>query len=372
MKIQNDHPLSIITEFQFGVVSRALREPYVLSFTKVKHIDSVWVFAEDNSGVKGIGEAVALFGYGSERLETIEEVLGDIRQELVGADLDRWFARLEEIGKLYPFAASAAATALDFITWHGAMPTVRPIGLVYPISARDRVKDVASQVECGLTQGYRHFKMKVGRILKNDIRSSRFVLQEYVGNKDITVRFDANQAYSLEEAVTYCSALEDLIRDGLLWLEQPLDKDDWEGMKTLCRRVSFPLILDECIYDEDDLARAKDVGCTGIKLKLFKHRGMDVCLKLARAAQNYGLKVVMGNGVASDIGNLCEALVISSASDLFVEGAECNGYVKLVGNIAFPHLVLRSGSLVWDGPPVIDLDTAQKVLHEESIRFYGT
>lgn len=364
------NPSSVITEFQFGVVSRALREPYVLSFATVKHIDSVWVFAEDNSGIKGIGEAVALFGYGSERLETIEEVLGDIRQELVGADLDRWFATLEEIGKSYPFAASAAATALDFITWGGAIPAVRPIRLVCPIGAKGREKDVASQVERGLAQGYRHFKMKVGRTLENDIRSSRFMLREYVG-KDVTVRFDANQAYSLEEAVTYCSALEDLMRDGLLWLEQPLDKDDWDGMKTLCRRVPFPLILDECIYDEDDVVRAKDVGCTGIKLKLFKHLGMDACLRLARAAHDYGLKVIMGNGVASDIGNLCEALVISSASDLFVEGAECNGYVKLVSNIAFPHLVLRSGSLVWDGPPVIDLDAAKNLLREESIRVYG-
>lgn len=362
---------SIITKFQFGVVSRALQKPYVLSFTTVKHIESVWVFAEDDAGIKGIGEAVPLFGYGSEHLETIEEVLGGIRQELVGASQDRWFARLEEIGKRYPFAASAAATALDFITWHGAIPTVHPIRLVYPIGAKGRTKDVASQVESGLAQGYRHFKMKVGSALKNDIRSSRFVLQEYVG-KDVTVRFDANQAYSLEEAVTYCSALEDLIGDGMLWIEQPLDKDDWEGMKILCRRVSCPLILDECIYNEDDVARAKDVGCTGIKLKLFKHPGMNACLRLARAAYHCGLQVIMGNGVASDIGNLCEALVISSAPGLFAEGAECNGYVKLMSNIAFPHLAFRSGSLVWDGPPVIDLQTVQKVLREESIRFYGT
>jgi L-alanine-DL-glutamate epimerase-like enolase superfamily enzyme len=229
---------------------------------------------------------------------------------------------------------------------------------------------VASQVECGLAQGYRHFKMKVGKALENDIRSSRFILQEYVG-KDVTVRFDANQAYSLEEAVTYCSAMEDLIQDDLLWLEQPLDKDDWEGMKTLYKRVCFPMILDECIYNEEDIARAKDVGCTGIKLKLFKHLGMNSCLRLARVAHDYGLKVTIGNGVASDIGNLCEALVISSDSDLFVEGAECNGYVKLMSNIAFPDLVLRSGSLVWNGPSVIDFDAAKNMLCEESVRLYG-
>ena len=71
-----------------------------------------------------------------------------------------------------------------------------------------------------------------------------------------------------------------------------------------------PIVLDESIYNEADIVRAARIGAYGVKLKLMKNFGIAETLSLARQARHLGLIVVFGNGVATDIGNLGEYLVI--------------------------------------------------------------
>ena len=295
-------------------------------------------------------------------------MLRDLCQNVVGKDLKGSCEQVLQSANHCPFAASAVGSALEFIHWSSCLSILEAIRLVFPLTAKATEVDVANQVEEGLSRGFRCFKMKVGRNLRNDVLSSQFVLKEFISH-NYTMRFDANQAYSLDQAVSFCRCLEKIRSPGLLWLEQPLRRDDWAGMQSLCEASSVPLILDEPIYTETDIARAKSVGCHGVKLKLFKHPGMNACLQLARVARESGLAVVLGNGIASDIGNLAEALIIASAPGLFVEGAECNGFDKLVENVAYPQLgVSGLGSLVWTGCRSLNLDDVLKALRGKSLQ----
>ena len=152
---------------------------------------------------------------------------------------------------------------------------------------------------------------------------------EGLKNYDFHVSADANQAYTVGVAEAYLRGLEGVDLARFLWLEQPLDRADWNGAQYLCGRAPVPIVLDECIYDEADVVRAKAIGARGVKLKLMKHFGMKETARLAHHARNLGLAVLFGNGVATDIGNLAEFLMLASSPDTFTQPCESSGFNKL-------------------------------------------
>jgi L-alanine-DL-glutamate epimerase-like enolase superfamily enzyme len=360
--------LAVINSLEFGIINKKLVKPYELSFTTITSIYSLWVCAIDNNGEIGLGEAVPLPGYGCETLETIIQFVKKIIPKLVG------LSQKEIIPKLLPhfpdnaFAVSAIVTAIEFSKWSHMICKIKPVPLVYPLSASTDKMNVAAQITNGLKKGYKHFKMKIGRNPDADLISSRFVLNEF-DKLDCTFRFDANQGYTVKEAETFCRYLEQSTSRTALWLEQPLGRNAWNETEALCRKTSIPIMLDESIYNEVDIRRAKKIGCAAIKLKLFKHAGLSECLRLANIAKNIGLNVTIGNGVSSDIGNLCEALIINEAPNLFVSGSECNGFTKLKEKVAFDQLTLSSGKLIWENVNNISLTEIITSIKSQSLKY---
>jgi L-alanine-DL-glutamate epimerase-like enolase superfamily enzyme len=358
-----------INSIEFGIITKNLVKPYKLSFTTVTSISSFWVCTADNNGKFGLGEAVPLPGYGSETLETMYQFVKGIIPKLIG------LSKKEIILKLLPyfpdnaFAASAIATATEFPEWTDKICKLNSIPLVYSVSASTSRLNMAEQITNGLKKGYKHFKMKIGRNLKADLISGQFVLKEFDG-LDCTFRFDANQAYTLKKAEKFCRSLEQANSGAALWLEQPMNRNAWKDTEVLCGKTSIPVMLDESIYNDADIRRAKNIGCSAVKLKLFKHPGISECLRLASIAKKWGLNVTMGNGVSSDIGNLCEALVISEAPNLFVSGSECNGFAKLKEKVAFDQLSLNSGKLIWEKGNDISFDKIIASLKNQSVNHF--
>jgi len=355
-----------ISDLRYGLIQRDLLAPYVLSFRKVERIESVWVWIKDSNGHMGLGEAVPLPGYGQENAADILAFLAWFCRTCRVMDVVAVQSFLAQNAHKAPFAVSAIGAALDFRLWNNDSVCLEPLPLVFPIAAQASARELTEQVELGLAQGYRHFKVKTGRDVRSDIFTARYLLDRY--SEECTFRFDANQAYTYDEVVTFCSSFEKQPRSSLLWLEQPLKADDWSGMERLCRVVDFPLMLDESIYDEASIVRARDIGCTAVKLKLFKHRGLESCLRLARCAASLDLTVTLGNGVSSDIGNLGEALVADRSPQIFSAALECNGYIKLRNHVAFPQLQLDNyGRLVWYGTFPVDLAPILAQLENASV-----
>jgi L-alanine-DL-glutamate epimerase-like enolase superfamily enzyme len=133
-------------------------------------------------------------------------------------------------------------------------------------------------------------------------------------------------------------------------VEQPLARANWLGFSYLAARTNHvPFVLDESIVLDADIERAARAGADCVKLKLFKHRGVRRLLSLAERARELGMCTVLGNGVASDIGNLIEAAAFIQ-SGLIAGAFEGNGFAKL------PHPLLKhppriaSGQMIWDHP----------------------
>src|SRR5204862_59108 len=65
-------------------------------------------------------------------------------------------------------------------------------------------------------------------------------------------RIDANTSWTAEQTIAYAPELRDL---GVEFLEQPLLRDDWEGMKRVQQECVLPVMADESCQTEADVAR---------------------------------------------------------------------------------------------------------------------
>ena len=136
------------------------------------------------------------------------------------------------------------------------------------------------------------YKIKLGT--EHDVEIVQALRQE----TKATLRIDGNTAWTAEQALTFAPALRDL---GVEFLEQPLRRDDWAGMKRLYAECPLPLIADESCLTEADVAKC--VGhFHGINIKLTKAGGLTPARRMIAQARELGLKVMVGCMLESTVG----------------------------------------------------------------------
>ena len=136
------------------------------------------------------------------------------------------------------------------------------------------------------------YKVKVG--VEGDVEMVAALRK----NTDAILRVDANAGWTLEQALQKIPLLKDL---GVELVEQPLAKDNWEGMKTLYELSSLPLIADESCVLEADVEKCHQ-HFHGINIKLTKCSGITPARRMIRRARELDLKIMIGCMNESSIG----------------------------------------------------------------------
>jgi L-fuconate dehydratase len=85
----------------------------------------------------------------------------------------------------------------------------------------------------GLAEGWRHFKLKVGGNLPDDIRRAR-VIREEIG-PECRLMMDANQVWDVDQAIEW---MKELARFDPWWIEEPTSPDDVLGHATIARAIT--------------------------------------------------------------------------------------------------------------------------------------
>jgi L-alanine-DL-glutamate epimerase-like enolase superfamily enzyme len=116
---------------------------------------------------------------------------------------------------------------------------------------------------------------------------------------DAVFRIDANAGWTLEEALDKIPQLAGL---GVEFIEQPLAKENWEGMKVLFEKSVLPLIADESCVFEQDVKKCYQ-HFHGINIKLTKCSGITPALRMIKEARILKLKVMMGSMNEGTIGS---------------------------------------------------------------------
>jgi L-alanine-DL-glutamate epimerase-like enolase superfamily enzyme len=116
---------------------------------------------------------------------------------------------------------------------------------------------------------------------------------------DAVLRIDANAGWTTSEALEKIPQLAQL---GVEFIEQPLAKDNWEGMKELYTQSALPLFADEsCVFEKD--VKICYQHFHGINIKLTKCSGITPAIRMIQEARSLNMKVMMGSMNESTIGS---------------------------------------------------------------------
>jgi L-alanine-DL-glutamate epimerase-like enolase superfamily enzyme len=116
---------------------------------------------------------------------------------------------------------------------------------------------------------------------------------------DAVFRVDANAGWSLDEALEKIPQLKEL---GVEFIEQPLAKDNWDGMKLLYKESPLPLIADEACVVEADVEKCHQYF-HGINIKLTKCSGITPARRMIDKARELEMKIMIGCMNESTIGS---------------------------------------------------------------------
>jgi L-alanine-DL-glutamate epimerase-like enolase superfamily enzyme len=124
------------------------------------------------------------------------------------------------------------------------------------------------------------------------------IIRELRKHTDSTFRIDANCAWTAEQSIRYS---EELSKLKVEFMEQPLPKDDLEGMKEVFKFSKLPVIADESCIIESDVRKCHGLF-HGINVKLVKAGGITPGLRMLQEAKSLGMKTMVGCMTESSIG----------------------------------------------------------------------
>lgn len=268
----------------------------------------VLVKMTDADGNVGWGEAGPSRRWSAETLEscttTIREYLAPVLLKHDVFDIAGAHAKMNtELASGLDPGQPVAKAALD-VALHDLVCRRLGIPLQAWLGAKrlDRVKlarlvsaatpeEAAKITRQGLAEGYEGFKVKVGHHKAIDVELVRAVKE---AAPESYVWPDANQAYTLEEAMRMAKAFEKL---GITLFEQPVAMTDFYGMKKLLSATAMTIALDEAAMGIPlviEMIRREAVE--GLAIKVSKVGGIHYARQMCDLALNAGLKLI-GSGL---------------------------------------------------------------------------
>jgi o-succinylbenzoate synthase len=200
----------------------------------------------------GLGEAGPLFGlspeYKEDALEDFKKAIKRLPSELPSriSEVPDWISNIPFEQPSYRFAAEMAI--LDYLNQgNGIYFQSRFTGQQAPVPINGLIwmgtKDyMQQQIEAKLAEGLTCLKLKIGAIdFESELELIRSIREAH-SEKEMTIRLDANGAFSSKEAA---SKLDRLAHFGIHSIEQPIKAGQWHEMANLCKNSAIPIALDE-------------------------------------------------------------------------------------------------------------------------------
>ena len=152
------------------------------------------------------------------------------------------------------------------------------------LSTEALVEDALAMQAAGFTGA----KLKIGKPSLADDRSRLAAVRGAVGD-DFRIMVDANQAFTLAEALRRADMLADL---GIHWFEEPMPADDVGAHRELARQSRVPIAVGESLYS---LSQFKDYleqgACSVVQADVARVGGITPWLKIAALAEAFNVPI---------------------------------------------------------------------------------
>jgi o-succinylbenzoate synthase len=187
-----------------------------------------------------------------------------------------------------------------------------------------------AQIEDKLKEGFRCIKMKIGAIEFDKEFAILESLRERFPADQLTLRVDANGAFSLAEALDRLTQLATL---EIHSIEQPIQVNQWDAMAELCQKSPLPIALDEELIGIHDLeAKRKlleSIQPQYIILKPSLHGGIAGTKSWIQIAEKLNIPWWITSALESNVGLNHIAQFTSTYDNLLFQGLGTGGlYVE--------------------------------------------
>lgn len=266
--------------------------------------DNLVVKVVTDSGVAGYGEGIAREYVTGETMETSLHFLQDhlfpkakLLQAKDPADLMAKLAEFVSEDKRAQAPAACCAFELAILdavgkTWRQSAAQLlgEPMQpLVYSAVIPMMTQPSFHRLLCLIRELEMSFvKIKVGNNTDLEVLS---LAREILGHK-VDLRVDANCAWSAEEAEGRIAAM---MAYGISAVEQPVPKEDLQGLKRVAERLTIPIIADESLCVERDAQHLASLdACQVFNLRLSKCGGLLAAARMYDIARNNGIAAQLG------------------------------------------------------------------------------
>ncbi len=320
--------------------------PFTISKGTKTH-QPTFIVELEHFGIKGYGEAPAISYYDI----PVEKMISDLENKKIFVEK---FAFTEPsrywhyLHHLFP-QNSFLVCALDIASWdlYGKIKQ-QPL---YKLWKTDYAKNIFTDYTIGIdsidkmiekmkAKPWPIYKIKLGT--DNDIE----IIEALRKNTNSILRVDANAAWTLNEAIEKISVLQ---KAGVELIEQPLAKDDWNGMKVLFNRYALPLVADESCVAENDVEKCFE-HFHGINIKLTKCSGITPALRMIEKARSLKMKVMMGSMNETTIGTAAIAHFLPQ-----LDWVDMDGPLLLDEDIA-TGLEFENGKIIISNKPGLGIE----------------
>lgn len=139
-----------------------------------------------------------------------------------------------------------------------------------------------------LAEGWRHFKMKVGLNLQDDLRRAA-IMREEIGPENMLM-IDANQVWDVDEAI---SAMRSLAAFNPFWIEEPTSPDDILGHAAIARAIApIKVATGEHVQNRIIFKQLFQANAIGIcQIDACRVGGVNEVLAILLMAAKFGIPV---------------------------------------------------------------------------------
>lgn len=339
----------LITHVTVTPIELSLRLPYrLVSGQEVTRVGAVFVRLETRQGLTAWGCTAVDPAFSSRTLAEVTQVCracADRARDLNALNIEYALAEMAQVaGDTYAALCAFDLAFYDLLGLAAQMPLYRLLGgyrqrIQTSITvSRGSLQETVELARDYARQGFRILKIKGTHDPEEDVRRMHAI---HDALPNLTLRLDAEGAYTVEQALDVARALEGTLE----MIEQPTPADDLEALADVTRRCPVPVLADESVRG---LSSALDIAgrhaAHGLNIKLVSCGGLRCARQMDAITQAAHLATMVG--CVHEPALVAAAGLAFALSSANVHYGDLDGSFYLVGDPTIPGLTLQEGWLM--------------------------
>lgn len=338
----------IIKSIETFPVTMAMETPYDVAYERFDKAENLFVHIEAGN-LNGWGCAAPDPHVTGEYPEVLLKQAQEFLPSFVKKDPFRRALLMKQLKKEIPGSFSLWA-AVDMALWDligkkAELPLWKILG-----GYREKIKTSVTIGICNEKETLRQakeliqaqigiLKIKGGNNVGEDIERIKAIRKDF--SPSIRIRFDANQGYTIENALYFLDQTKEL---DIELLEQPTPQARPEQLGVISKNSNTPIMADESLVSLLDAFHLVKKGLIDLmNIKLMKVGGLSEAIQVDGVARSAGVEVMVGCMDESALG--IAAGLHFALSRPNIRYADLDGHFGLIDDPAKGAVILKKGYL---------------------------